>query len=119
MKIFPPHQVEDETKLTKMIEAIENGETLPPVVTFLGQAYSGSHRLAAWEVCGVEPQTIELTNSEMLKAICKYSGGFYDPEFDSPEDIFSVEIYDFNRFCEALFDVTDRDEVKEAVRDQF
>jgi len=117
--ITPPHEVTDENKLESLIKALENGVNLPPVVVYAGQAYSGSHRLAAWEACGRDPAVIELSETEMLMAICKYNGYDYDPDFDDANEVLATEICDYSRFCEALLAVTERDEVREAIADQI
>lgn len=50
----PPHEVRDQSKLSAMVEILKNGGEPPPVLVCGDRAYSGSHRLAAWEITGME-----------------------------------------------------------------
>jgi hypothetical protein len=60
----PPHEVRDQQKLADMIAMLDRGESLPPVLVCGSTAYSGSHRLAAWLQCGVEPIVVEITEDQ-------------------------------------------------------
>ena len=55
----PPHEVRDQGKLNALVEILKNGGELPPVLVCGDRAYSGSHRLAAWELMDVEPSVVE------------------------------------------------------------
>lgn len=103
----PPHAVMDETKLQSMIATLNSGGTLPPVIVLGEYAFTGSHRLAAWDRCDMQPEVVEVSETDYIAAM-EYAG--LDPMCD--------EIYDHNEFCDALFAVTDDTAVKAAIYDQ-
>lgn len=115
-----PHEVKDTDKFNAMVEAIRTGQQLPSVVVLGYDAYTGSHRLAAysearrraenleegWEDADTETPIIEIEDEEYIAACERI--------FIEPGD----EIYDYNEFCEALYEVTAREELKFALEDQ-
>ena len=90
MSYLPPHEVREEAKLNSMISAIEAGKELPPILVFLDQAFSGSHRIAAWDALDMEHDAVELDNDEYVQ-IMQHLG--LDPMYDS--------ITEFEDFLEA------------------
>lgn len=59
-----PHGVRDQSKLKRMIATLMAGGELPPVLVYGDDAYSGSHRLAAWAELDIEPDTIEINDGQ-------------------------------------------------------
>lgn len=102
--ITPPHEVTDESKLESMVAAINAGKALPPVVVSGSDAITGSHRLAAWEACGVSPETIEVTDLDYRRAC-------YVADCETHHD-------DLEAFCAALIAVTADPEIIAAMSDQ-
>jgi hypothetical protein len=102
-----PHEVRDEDKLAAMIAVLENGGTLPPVVVLGYDAFTGSHRLAAWRACEIDANVIELSDDDYKAAMTEIG---LDWESDT--------VYDYNQFCDALYNVTTDDAVKAAIEDQ-
>lgn len=81
MKHFTaPHEVRERSKLAGMIRALRRGESLPPVLVCGEQAYSGSHRIAAWEKMGIEADYIEMTDDEYREVMEALD---LDPMYDS------------------------------------
>jgi len=106
----PPHEVRDTEKLDAMIASLEAGGSLPPVVVIENgyAALTGSHRLAAWEALGMEPDVVEVTEEEYTAASMLYA-----------DEVLTVdEIDDFGEFCDALLEVTTNSELKAALKDQ-
>lgn len=68
----PPHEVREQDKLESMIALLERGESLPPVLVHGVDAYSGSHRLAAWREMEMEPDVIEMTDEQYNATIEAY-----------------------------------------------
>ena len=79
----PPHEVRDQGKLNAMVEILKNGGELPPVLVCGDRAYSGSHRLAAWEMMDVEPSVVEMDDAEYCEVM---TGLGLDPMYDEAED---------------------------------
>jgi uncharacterized ParB-like nuclease family protein len=102
-----PHEVRDQNKLDSMIETLNNGGTLPAVIVCGNQAFTGSHRIAAWEACGIEATVIEISDEDYIATLTKMG---LDWETD--------EVNDYNDFCSALYEVTDNEEIKNAIEDQ-
>lgn len=119
----PPHEARDEAKLQSMIAALENGRELPPVVVYGQDAYTGSHRIAAWSACEMDAQVVELTDEEFASARATMNG-YDDLDFTNPDDVefyhkyCNTDIYDYNEFCEALLKVSTNKDVINAVKDQ-
>ena len=67
----PPHEVRDAAKVVRMVEILERGGKLPPVVAQGEIAFSGSHRLAAWDAAGMRPETVEITDAEYCAAMVR------------------------------------------------
>ena len=104
----PPHEVKDTSKFESMVSSINSGKQLPAVVVIGEFALTGSHRLAAWKACGVNPDVVEITNKEYIDACEKCYG-----------DVVSIdEIGDFSDFCDALYVTTENQAVKDALKDQ-
>ena len=64
--VVPKHGVHDEDKLATLVEAMENGwpEDMPPVlVTDDDEALTGSHRIAAARIAGIEPETLNVQDA--------------------------------------------------------
>ena len=80
----PPHEVRDQEKLNDLIEMLKNGGELPPVLVCGDRAYSGSHRLAAWEVMGVEPSVVEMSDEEYCQVMEALD---LDPMYDEATDL--------------------------------
>lgn len=105
----PPHKVEDNEKLEEIIAALYRGESLPPVVVEPNgfAAITGSHRLAAQESAGVEPDVLILSEDD-YEAACEYLGG----------DSLSAAV-DHEERCQAIYETTSDDEIRAAVADQI
>ena len=65
MNYQAPHQVRDLIKLDGMIAHLKAGGSLPPIIVCGEIAYSGSHRLAAWEAMDMEPSVIEIDDDDV------------------------------------------------------
>ncbi len=119
-----PHEVRDEAKLKSMIKALRAGGELPPIIVCGGDAFTGSHRMAAWDACEMDASVVELTEKEFMQARTISQG--YDPlDFNDSDDIEfyhkhvgNLENYDYNEFCEALLKTSQNPEVINAVKDQ-
>jgi len=94
MDYQPPHEVRDQGKLNSMIEALKNGAELPPVIVCGEVAFSGSHRLAAYDSLEMSPSVIEIDDDD-IKAGMEHIG--LDPMYD--------EIDRFDDFEQALVDL--------------
>lgn len=68
-----PHAPEDRTKLAGMIRTLRSGGSLPPILWDGDGAYEGSHRLAAYEAVGMEPELIQV-DDEMLNRAADHLG---------------------------------------------
>lgn len=69
--IIPPHKVRSQEKLERLRLAFLRGETIPPVLVFPlrnGQraAFTGSHRVAAAKLAGMELDAIVLNEKEII-----------------------------------------------------
>lgn len=121
----PPHEVRDYDKLDSMTDVIESGGRLPPIVVYENQAYTGSHRIAAWRYCNVEPNYITLTKWEFVNTLAVMDGidELLDVNNDDDMEFFEKyidqEIYDFSEFCSALLKVTKNNAIKEVIKDQI
>ena len=104
-----PHRATDESKLAALVAAYSAGETVPPVIVEPNgyQAITGSHRIAAAEIADVEVPMIILTEADYTAA-CEYLG------IDSLGDA-----VDHEEQCRAIYQTTDRAEVKAALQDQI
>jgi uncharacterized ParB-like nuclease family protein len=80
----PPHEVRDQEKLEAMIEILKNGGELPPVLVCGDRAYSGSHRLAAWESMGMEAVVVEMSDEEYCEVMTELG---LDPMYDDATDL--------------------------------
>jgi hypothetical protein len=108
MTFNPPHEIRDEKKLQAMIDTLNNGGSLPPIVVIGESALTGSHRLAAWLECDMDPDYIEITNDEYYKTMESLD---LDPIYDN--------IDDYNQFCAALMEIVEDDAIKETLKDQI
>lgn len=125
MKFFnPPHEVRDKAKLQSMIDTLRSGGQLPPVVTYQGQAYTGSHRIAAWDACEMDRQAVELTDKEFVLSMALMSG-VNDLDLNDPDDMefyhkhLEQEIYDYDAFLEAILKVSKNTAILDAAKDQI
>jgi len=89
-KIIPPHQVTHPELLDSMISTLMMGGELPPIYTCRGQAFSGSHRLAAWAIVGLEPACIEISTDTLSQAALAV--GSKDGEITPRFDLLEAEI---------------------------
>ena len=107
--IQAPHRASDGDKLVSLVAAYRAGETVPPVIVAPNgyEAITGSHRIAAAEIAGVDVPAIVLTEAEYTAA-CEYLG------IDSLGDA-----VDHEEQCRAIYHTTDRAEVKAALQDQI
>lgn len=103
----PPHEARDQKKLESMIAAIEGGKSLPPIIVMGDDAFTGSHRIAAWEACNVDADVVEISDADYVAAMTEMG---LDWECDS--------VYDYNEFCQALYAVTTDSDIKDAIKDQ-
>ena len=108
MHFQPPHEIKDPKKYLSMVKAIESGIKLPPIVVCGEQALSGSHRIAAWNACEEEIDYIEI-GEDLYIAACESMG--LDPLYD--------EVRDYDELCQQIYNLTDDNDVKEAIKDQF
>jgi len=102
-----PHEVRDQAKLQRMIDTIRNGGQLPPIVVCGYRAFTGSHRIAAWNACGIEHHAIEISDADYVATVTAMG---LDWEND--------DVSDYNDFCDKLYRVTTDPDVKNAVKDQ-
>ena len=89
-----PHEVRDHEKLASMVADLEAGHDLPPVLVCGDSAFTGSHRLAAWKAMEIEPEVVELEDSEYIEIMEKLG---LDPIYDS--------VYDFEVFEEVAIEM--------------
>ena len=94
MTIQAPHEVNDIDKLNAMIEMLKSGKSLPPILVHANQAYSGTHRLAAWAELDINPDVIEIDDDQFY-AITDALG--IDPMYDI--------ICDFELFLDTAHDL--------------
>lgn len=87
--IYPPHSIQDWDKFEAMVAVLESGGTLPPVLVNGVQAYSGSHRIAAWQQCEMDIDYIEISDEEYKQIMESMN---LDPVYDV--------VYDFEIFLE-------------------
>ena len=94
--IAPPMGVTDHSKLAQMVKALENGNTLPPVVALIEgeQAFSGSHRIAAYRELDLPIPVVGISDGQ-YRAAMEHLG--YDPDKD--------DVSDFHEFVDALRDM--------------
>ncbi len=123
MNYYPPHEVKDKAKLQGMIDTIKSGGSLPPVVVYENQAYTGSHRIAAWEEVGEDVEAIEIGKNEFLAARATMNNiDDFDPNDSDDVDFlhkhFDYDVFDYNDFCEALLEITNDPAIKDAIKDQ-
>lgn len=90
MRIQPPHLPTDEKKLAEMVYILETGGSLPPVLVNGEQAYSGSHRIAAWEAMEMDVEFVELDDDGYVAVMTELG---LDPMYDT--------VYDFEPFLDA------------------
>jgi len=90
MFIEPPHQAHERSKTASMIRTIRNGGTLPPILVHGEQAYSGSHRIDAWQRLDMEIEFVEIDDNE-YESIMHHLN--LDPVYDT--------ICDFEPFLDA------------------
>ncbi len=120
----PPHEVKDAAKFQQMVETLENGGKLPPVVVCGQDAFTGSHRIAAWVRCDMDVEAVEMSQAEYIKTMAKLNG-VDDIDPDDPDDLkffyqyLNDEILDYNEFCQALSQITKNIAIAEAVKDQL
>ena len=88
MNYQAPHEVRDQGKLESMIESLENGGELPPVLVCGEIAYSGSHRLAAWAALDIKPEVIELDDEDIATAMHHVG---LDPMYDEIQRFEEIE----------------------------
>lgn len=84
MNYQPPHQVREQEKLDEIVEILRNGGELPPVLVCGDIAYSGSYRLAAWGLMGVDPSVVEINDTEYCEVMGKLG---LDPMYDDATDL--------------------------------
>jgi uncharacterized ParB-like nuclease family protein len=83
--------VRDIVKLNAMIETLKNGGSLPPILVCGEIAYSGSHRLVAWDAMGMDATTIEFSPEEI-------EGAMADMGLEPLYDV----IDDYDNLCDTL-----------------
>lgn len=107
----PPHAVCDDSKLDALVEAFRTNQPIPPIVVIEDLAICGSHRIAAHEIASREFNRLtdgwEDADEPTLNVIELTAD--YAEYLDSS---------DYNGICEAIYDATDRDDVKVALEDQ-
>jgi len=87
--IEPPHQPRDRAKLASMVKSLRANKMLPAILVYGEQAYSGSHRLAAWSMMDIEPDYVEINDDEYTKIMGSVN---MDPIYDS--------VYDYDQFLQ-------------------
>jgi len=92
--IEPPHRAYDCNKVASMIKTIRAGGNLPPILVHGEQAYSGSHRIDAWQRLKIEIDYVLLDDNE-YKKIMEYLN--LDPVYDT--------ISDFEPFLDAAIEL--------------
>jgi hypothetical protein len=116
----PLHDVKDQNKFGKMVEALRRGETLSPIVADGDDLLTGSHRYAAyvqaWNNWGEgepgwqetpEPyiQILEVDEQEMLSTYL-----VMDASIDLWKEADTV--------AATLYEITEDQEIRDALRDQ-
>jgi|JI9StandDraft_2_1071091.scaffolds.fasta_scaffold03069_12 hypothetical protein len=118
----PIHTPNDTEKLDSIIESIRRGKKITPVLVIGEQALTGSHRVRAFELAyekyrNQEPgwedteepviPVVEI-DEETLTAACQVIGA---------ESV--ADVVHFDELYAAIERVTDSDEIKSAVADQY
>lgn len=107
MRYTAPHEVSGEAKLAAIVSALEAGQTIPPIAVLTnGYAVSGSHRIAACEIAGVDCPAV-VVSDEDATAAAEYMG------LDSV-----LDCSDFNEICHAIYAVTEDADLRKALEDQ-
>lgn len=130
MNFIPPHEVRDQEKFKSMVSSIKSGNTLPAVVVYGLNAYTGSHRIAACIEADTEIESIEICRDDYVKTIASINGmdiedvmSFDESDIDEVEEIIYGQgwdnVCDFNVFCESLYAITNDENIKNAIKDQF
>lgn len=118
MSYNPPHTVDTTNKETRqllagLIRAYRRGDKITPLVINGDNALTGSHRIAAVDI---------------MLDFDKYSGMDHDDFLGTVEasdedytaaDNANYNCGDFNDLCRELYNVTNDDELKAALEDQF
>ena len=89
MRYQAPHEVRDQDKLESMIKTLEAGQQLPPIIVCGEIAYSGSHRLAAWEALDMEPEVIEIDDEDVAAGMTEMG---LEPGYDEIDRFDEFEI---------------------------
>jgi len=87
-----PHEVRDNKKLENMIESLKAGKSLPAVIVCGEVAFSGSHRLAAYDALDLEADVFEIEDED-IQAAMEHMG--LDPMYD--------QINRFDDFVDSLY----------------
>ena len=83
MDYQPPHYYTDPAKLAAMVAVLNAGLDLPPILVCGEIAYSGSHRLAAYDAVGRQIPTREITEEQVAAAMLACG---LDPGYDTISD---------------------------------
>ena len=106
----PRHDVTDSKKLQRLIDALERGERLPPVVVQGEIALTGVHRLAAYKALNMAPDVVEVSDDEYRAALI---------ELGLDEDATVDEIWDLDLFLETLHSLTKNERLQKALEGQY
>jgi hypothetical protein len=125
MEFYPPHEVRDQAKFDGLLESFRLGKPIPPIATCGDVAYTGSHRLHAYEKaqwCWEQKEpgwensprpslgNVEISDQEWEDATGYWNENYYPIE--------SLDELEFNDICEAIYQATQDPELKAALEDQ-
>lgn len=92
-----PHEPRDQEKLKRMMGILKSGKSLPPIIVCGEIAFSGSHRLAAYEAMGYEMSQVPVISisENDIESAMRHIG--LDPMYDA--------IDNYNEFEETLVEL--------------
>ena len=113
----PPHPPTDKAKTLAMVEAIRQGQSLPPIVINGDNALTGSHRIAAYEIAwklwdSQAPGWDDASEPTIEVIECS------NEDLDSVASNYDLATGDFNALASALYATTNDFGLKAALADQ-
>jgi hypothetical protein len=111
--IGPPHAADNVKKLGRIIEALQNGIKIPPLVILpCGRAITGSHRWEAYTTLGLAISALIVSEQDYTALKEAFWEQAKTPSFDGQFHKFT-----FNP-CKTLIQITEDERLKAALKDQ-
>lgn len=77
--LAPPHAVTDHTKLANLAASMARiGWQGEPILVVDGEVWTGSHRIAAAQLAGIDVPVYEWTPTDAQRAVLRYSANDQD-----------------------------------------